>query len=208
MLILMLICFQTPEELLAQPLDITVPTEKVSIYWGRAQTWIHRNAHMKIQTATDYVIETYTPLKSGQWGYSVTRTDQEDETSILNFNAFGVNVTQIDTDVNAKALSWFVKHGKQIGNEIVSKAQFWLLDRHIEKEAGVKIVAEAPADCECKELGYKNAKGRSQYLAWLRSAENAKKAGATHVVYVSKTTKTFAARATVKALKCVCPPEE
>lgn len=41
------------------PLAFEIPSGDAQIAWGRAQVFVHKHSRMKIQTATDYVIETY-----------------------------------------------------------------------------------------------------------------------------------------------------
>jgi hypothetical protein len=42
--------------------------------WQRAQLWLAKNAHYKIQTATDVVIQTYTPVSpSTSLGFTITK---------------------------------------------------------------------------------------------------------------------------------------
>ncbi len=53
--------------------------EQCSVYWRRAQVWVARNSAMKIQTATDAMIETFNPQPNTQQrGYRVLRMPQED----------------------------------------------------------------------------------------------------------------------------------
>lgn len=46
--------------------------------WGRAQSWVALNSKLKIQTATDYLIETYGPQASegniNIFAYQIVRT--------------------------------------------------------------------------------------------------------------------------------------
>lgn len=58
--------------------------EQCALYWQRAQIWIARNSAWKIQTATDYVINTYTPTnRSSGWGFQVTREPIEDGKELI-----------------------------------------------------------------------------------------------------------------------------
>ena len=73
----------TPEEksyldrAMAQPLTFTVKSEDSNRLWGMAQAFIGKYASMKIESASDYVIETYNPVES-RFGYRVIRTPKKD----------------------------------------------------------------------------------------------------------------------------------
>jgi len=41
------------------PLDFTVPNREEEIVWGRIQSFIGKYSTVKIQVATDYVVQTY-----------------------------------------------------------------------------------------------------------------------------------------------------
>ena len=69
----------------------TFPKSESESVWGRAQTWITRYSTMKIQTVSDYVIETFnvTPATNGDlwagaipFAYSVTREPSTDGVKI------------------------------------------------------------------------------------------------------------------------------
>ena len=70
------------------PLTFKVPKEKEEEVWGRIQSFIAKYSSMKIQVATDYVVETYNPLKieinDPKWpgvnfGYGAVKTPMGDE---------------------------------------------------------------------------------------------------------------------------------
>ena len=70
------------------PLTFKVPKEKEEEVWGRIQSFIAKHSSMKIQIATDYVIETYNPLKielsdpewpGANFGYEAIKTPMGDE---------------------------------------------------------------------------------------------------------------------------------
>jgi hypothetical protein len=64
------------KKVMSTPLIFSVPNEKAEIVWGRIQSFIGTFSPLKIQVATDYVIQTY----SGDFAYSATRTPGETET--------------------------------------------------------------------------------------------------------------------------------
>jgi len=48
--------------------------DQCALYWKRAQLWVAKNSRWKIQSATDVVITTYTPVRSSaDFGYQITR---------------------------------------------------------------------------------------------------------------------------------------
>lgn len=48
--------------------------DQCSLYWKRAQLWVAKNSRWKIQSATDVVITTYTPVRSSaEFGFQITR---------------------------------------------------------------------------------------------------------------------------------------
>jgi hypothetical protein len=76
----------TPEEtaylqaVMDSPLTFRVPRASAEDTWGRISAWIGRYSSMKIQTASDYIIETFNPGNWGaQFGYRVNRSPLEGE---------------------------------------------------------------------------------------------------------------------------------
>lgn len=49
------------QEIGKQPLRFDVPKAEALDAWGRAQAFVSQHSGMKIQTATDFVLETYNP---------------------------------------------------------------------------------------------------------------------------------------------------
>ncbi len=62
----------------AQPLEFEIDAPAVADTWGRAQSWIARHSTRKIQTVTDFLIETYGPqtatLGELNFAYQVVRS--------------------------------------------------------------------------------------------------------------------------------------
>jgi len=59
---------------MAFPLRFAIPNNEAEIAWGRAQSFVGRFSSMKLQVATDYVIQTYNPESAWEFGYAATRT--------------------------------------------------------------------------------------------------------------------------------------
>jgi hypothetical protein len=66
-----------------QSLRFEIPKAEADAAWGRAQTFVAKHSSMKIQTASDFVIQTYNPifepapippsLGSVTYGYNISR---------------------------------------------------------------------------------------------------------------------------------------
>ena len=71
----------TPEQqayvdaMMVEPTRFTIPADSSDAAWGRAQAFVGRYSDLKIQTATDYVIQTYSPTgQNVTYGFNITRT--------------------------------------------------------------------------------------------------------------------------------------
>jgi hypothetical protein len=54
----------------AFPLEFVIPKSQADDAWGRAQSFIAKYSDMKLQTATDFILQTYNPMReSGDYGY-------------------------------------------------------------------------------------------------------------------------------------------
>lgn len=53
---------------------VPVPRELAPDSWARAQLFINKYASMKIQVATEVVVETYNPTEAGKFAYSASKT--------------------------------------------------------------------------------------------------------------------------------------
>ena len=99
-------------EIMATPLTFKVPKEQANDVWGRIQSWIGKYSSMKIQTATDFVIETYNPPGSEvKYGYSATKTPLGDEVE-FEVKCFCGNIfagTQVER--NAHILAYYALTG-------------------------------------------------------------------------------------------------
>jgi len=68
------------KEVWSTPLDFTVANKDSEIVWGKIQAFIAKYSSVKIQVATDYVVQTYN-TEYGQFGYYVSRNPDVDETT-------------------------------------------------------------------------------------------------------------------------------
>lgn len=66
----------------SEAVEFDIPKASADDAWGRAQVFIAKNASMKIQTATDFLVETYNPTPDAfmpSYGYRVTRSAAGDK---------------------------------------------------------------------------------------------------------------------------------
>ena len=69
---------------------ITAKSERYA--WGRVQSFIGQHSSMKIQTVTDFVIQTYNPSENQvDFGYTVTKTPGPKGDFELSVNCFAGN---------------------------------------------------------------------------------------------------------------------
>ncbi len=72
---------------MATPQEIVVEKAKSEETWGRAQSFVGRFSDLKIQAATDYILETHNPVCGpygcgGLCGFSATKTPAGDKVRI------------------------------------------------------------------------------------------------------------------------------
>lgn len=104
------------------PLIFDVSKAEADDAWGRAQTFVARFSTMKIQTATDYVLQTYNPAGSGiNYGYSISRTpmgeNMEMEVQCLCDNPF----VGKDRDINAHIAAYYIRTGVLVCQKCISR---------------------------------------------------------------------------------------
>ena len=95
------------------PLRFTIPKSELPDAWGRAQSFIAQYSDMKIQIATNNVIQTYNPSDSSiNYGYSVTNAPMGDNViiTVKCLNTYIGNVKR--AELNAHALAYFMKTGE------------------------------------------------------------------------------------------------
>jgi hypothetical protein len=68
---------------MAAPLTFTVPKDKSDEAWARVNSFIAKYSTMKIQTASEYIIETYNPIDNFHaYGYTANRMTKGNEVEI------------------------------------------------------------------------------------------------------------------------------
>ena len=176
MLILLFICFQTPEDFYNQPLTIKVPTKDVEKYWGRAQSWVHRNSSMKLQLVTDFVIETYNPT-AGNYGYSLTRTDIESGETEIIVNGKCSACDQAEVMLRSKILAYFIQYGKEPNEETLRAAA---MQTYFDQMGMKYLDLKNIESCDCEKVGEKRASGAATTNRLYKALRKVRKTGATH----------------------------
>lgn len=111
------------------PLTFKVPKEKEEEVWGRIQSFIAKYSSMKIQIATDYVIETYNPSKievgdpkwpGANFGYGAVKTPMGDEVEfeVKCISGEPGGWYKLCADKNAHYLAYYALTG-EIEDEVV-----------------------------------------------------------------------------------------
>ncbi|MHA1305140.1 MAG: hypothetical protein ACTSPI_15690 [Candidatus Heimdallarchaeaceae archaeon] len=110
------------EKAKAFPLEFTIPKSEVEEAWGRAQSFIGRFSSMKLQTVTDFVIQTYNP-RSGDvdFGYYVTKTPMSDNVLITVQCIAGNMFTGADANTNAHILAYYIKTGELPNPRLIAR---------------------------------------------------------------------------------------
>lgn len=105
------------------PMSFSLPKSETDP-WGRAQSFVHKYSSMKLQTATDFVIDTYNPTASSmgaslQYAYTVSRAPIGDiyEYTVecrARGNEWGLSLNQISERCreNAHILAYYMKTGE------------------------------------------------------------------------------------------------
>lgn len=61
---------------------VTVPKSESDDAWGRATVYVNKHTDMRIQVASDNIIDTYNPTKTTDRGYTITRRTSGDKAII------------------------------------------------------------------------------------------------------------------------------
>ena len=106
----------------AFPLEFIVSNEDAEMAWGRAQSFIGRFSSMRLQTITDYVIQTYNPSSSGvAYAYYVTKTPLGDSTQFNVTCNTGNLFAMADAQSNAHILAYFMNTGELANPKVIKK---------------------------------------------------------------------------------------
>jgi hypothetical protein len=106
------------KEAVDTPLVFTAPKDKSDEIWGRINAFIGKYSSMKIQTASNYIIETFNPSNLLEFGYSANRAPKGDDVEFTVSCFTGVGSKNIPTQ-NAHLLAYYALTGKIIPRLIV-----------------------------------------------------------------------------------------
>jgi hypothetical protein len=102
--------------IMAHPLEFTVPLSDDQEVWGRAQYFLNKYGDMKVQVATDFMVETYNPISGGDCGYSVNRLPSKTGVTFTvnaNYKAASMLEDALSRATqNAHVLAYFMKTGE------------------------------------------------------------------------------------------------
>lgn len=94
------------------PLEFIIEKNDEKNAWGRAQSWIGKYSSMKLQTATDYIIQTYNPPEGElKFGYYITKTPLDKGIQITVKCICGKSFPYL-IERNAHILSYYIKTGE------------------------------------------------------------------------------------------------
>jgi hypothetical protein len=96
------------------PNKLEMSTEESTAAWARVQSWIQQNSMMKIQTVSDFIVETYNLNCERTVGtrYTAQRLPLGKDVVTIQVNAYSCWVGQEQTDINQHVFAYFVKTGK------------------------------------------------------------------------------------------------
>ncbi len=102
----------------AQPIEFDLDGPAATEAWGRAQAWVARYSPRKVQTATEFLIETYgmgpqLDANDSSFAYRVTRSPLSSEKSHFVVKCFpSVDYFNWIATENAHQLAFFMVSGK------------------------------------------------------------------------------------------------
>lgn len=97
----------------AQAWEFNLPKSESEPAWGRAQNFISKYSSMRIQVATDYVIETYDPSNGNvAFGYGVTRMMEGDSVAFTVRVSSGNMFAGAYRTMNGDILSYYIATGQ------------------------------------------------------------------------------------------------
>lgn len=118
---------------MAQPLEFDSDKSKSDEIWGRATEFVANHSSMKIQIATDFLIETYNPTSTETYGgtemaygYKVSRRPIGSKvhisvTCVSTFHAMYLKELEATRDRNAHILAYFLVTGELPFPDLIKK---------------------------------------------------------------------------------------
>jgi uncharacterized lipoprotein len=100
------------DKIRAYPTTFTLPNEQSEEAWARAQSFIAQYSNMKIQIATQYLLQTYNPTGAiPTYGYNVSRMPSGDKTQFTVQCISGNRFAGKEAQQNAATLSYYMATG-------------------------------------------------------------------------------------------------
>ena len=101
-------------EVMNTSLEVTVSSAEANDAWGRAQSFVGKYSNMKIQIATDFVIQTYNPEAfSEKYGYYIVKTKNDDGNYSFQVECTGNGIfSNKDKLANQQILAYYIKTNK------------------------------------------------------------------------------------------------
>jgi hypothetical protein len=97
----------------ATPLVVSLPKDQADDGWGRAQSFVGKYSSMKVQVATDYVLQTFNPASPAiDFGYYITRTPLGDQVEFDVKCVAGNSFTRDSATLNAHVLAHYIQTGE------------------------------------------------------------------------------------------------
>jgi hypothetical protein len=98
------------------PLIFRAPKDQAQEVWGRINGWIGKYSSMKIQTASDYVVETYNPTDfASPYGYSASRSPLGNEYEFtIRYSTSNPYYYKKQAELNAHVLAYYALTGEII----------------------------------------------------------------------------------------------
>lgn len=89
------------------------PKEKADEYWSKAIAFVMDNSEMKIQTQTDYLLQTFNPLKENQRGWTLQKIINGDKVEIKAVCNVKIGSYSFDSGRQEKRLNWYLNTGEK-----------------------------------------------------------------------------------------------
>lgn len=109
------------DKAMAFPLDFEIDKTDGTDAWGRAQSFISKYSPMKLQTVTDYVLETYNSVDYA-FSYNVTKAPLKDKYQITvqcHVPSDSWQWHKDDANRNAHILAYYIATGQLLIPELV-----------------------------------------------------------------------------------------
>lgn len=105
------------QKVMEEPLTFDVPADSIEVVWSRAINFLSNYGDLKIQTVTDYYIDTYNPIPSGtlmnpqkNYAYKINRVKMDKSYQIsVSGSANFLNGTWIEE--NLHLMAYYVRTG-------------------------------------------------------------------------------------------------